>query len=351
MRLKLALEIACAFYLVGTAAGQTSYTVVELTTATNMSHSVHRINVVGQSAGSVGSVDGSSTQAFLADQSGHVRKLGWLAGGDYSEAMDVNHAGTVVGYANSATAMRAFLWNRSFQDLGTLPGDVASKAFAINDQSQVVGYSSGPAGVHAFLWSARSGMQSILPAAEWSEAYSISANGGVVGVSTVAGGRQAFYRDAGGTVTNLGTLFGDTQSAALSISSNARYVVGQSSNGSVVRAFRYTQAGGMQLLRDLAAGGSSNTVAFGVNSAGTVVGASVTPIGARATVWTADGSPYDLNDLLSARPDLMLTQALGISENGSILAVGAYMNTASISDMDDQHHAGAVHSFLLIPAK
>jgi probable HAF family extracellular repeat protein len=349
MRLKITTGLACTLWLCAASVAQTSYTAIELTIGANRSYGVHRLNLLGQSVGSVGSVDGSGTEAFLSDKAGGVRKLGWLPGGDYSEATAVSPSGTVVGFANSPTSMRAFLWNGSFQDLGTLPGDQSSKALGINARGDVVGYSSGPSGAHAFVWSSKSGMQSILPSASWSEARAISNSGVIIGTSRTAGVEQAFYRDTNGTVVNLGTLSGDTQSAALSISNNAQYVVGRSRNGSITRAFRWNKSTGMQLLLDLALGNSNDSVAYDVNAAGTAVGSSVTAVGAHAALWAADGTPTDLNNNLHGNKNILLTQALAINENGLILAVGGYMNPGSLADLDDEHHAGAVHSFLLIP--
>lgn len=335
-----------------------TYTVVELTTtptltnapsSTVKSHTIHRINADGQSAGAVGSSDGSGTQAFFADPSGNVTKLGF-DGGDYSEATAVNHPGSVVGFANNGSNVRAFLWNKKgFQDLGTLPGDLSAKAYDLNDQTAVVGSSSGPSGVHAFVWSSGSGMQSLIPSSSWSEAYSISTNGDIVGMTRNSSGEQAFYYSKG-NVTMIPPPSGDTQDAALSISNNGQYVVGRSSSSTVTRAFEYApHHGGMQILQDLAGGSSISTVAFDVNSAGTIVGSSVTPLGARATIWGSNGAPTDLNTLIPGNANVMLTQALSINDSGVILAVGGLMVSGSLADLDDAHHAGPVHSFLLIP--
>lgn len=87
----------------------------------------------------------------------NVTDLGTLNEGGYSEALDINNAGQVVGYGSAASdpnIVHAILWEGGgIIDLGTLGGS-DSTALAINQIGQIVGSSkiSGDTETHATLW-------------------------------------------------------------------------------------------------------------------------------------------------------------------------------------------------------
>ena len=90
---------------------------------------------------------------------GPPRFLGALpsaTGFPYSEALDVNNLGQVVGRSVvDSVNSHAVLWYRGQMiDLGTLPGDTHSIAHAINDRGQIVGVSANveASTERAFLW-------------------------------------------------------------------------------------------------------------------------------------------------------------------------------------------------------
>ena len=117
----------------------------------------------------------------------------------------------------------------SLLDLGILPGGAFSEAYAINESAEVVGRSGTASGeVHAFLWQNGS-MTDVgtLPGGSYSEARGINKRGHVVGLSLTTGGNcnpgpfaecgHAFlWKD--GTMTDLGTVGGETTSAGVSMS-------------------------------------------------------------------------------------------------------------------------------------
>ncbi len=92
----------------------------------------------------------------------HITDLGVLPGGSYSCAEGTNDSGQVVGWSDSASGCRAFLWDREqgMQNLG-VTGGPRSYAEDINDAGQVVGYSYPDGGWRAFLWDREHGMQDL----------------------------------------------------------------------------------------------------------------------------------------------------------------------------------------------
>jgi probable HAF family extracellular repeat protein len=89
--------------------------------------------------------DGVTNQATVWFN-GTARMLGALPGSiGYSDAVDVNNLGQVVGRSLMADAVHSrgtLWWGDRIIDLGVLPGDNHSQAHAINDRGQVVGYSA-----------------------------------------------------------------------------------------------------------------------------------------------------------------------------------------------------------------
>jgi probable HAF family extracellular repeat protein len=139
---------------------------------------------------------------------GNTEKLGSLTPGGDSTAFGVNKNGSViVGSAqNAVNIQRAFRWvagpgggvtGSIITDLGTLVGGTSSQAKDVNAAGDiVVGVSSSSAGNRAFRW--------------------------------VADGTGS----SGGTMQNLGTLTGGTESAAFGVNADGSIVVGSSSIGS-----------------------------------------------------------------------------------------------------------------------
>jgi uncharacterized membrane protein len=68
--------------------------------------------------------------------------------------------------------------------------------------------------------------------------------------------------------------------------------------------------------------GGDYSRAFAINEPGDVVGTSGSPIGARATLWPRSGGIQDLNALIPAGNDFVLTHAVNVNNPGTILVIG-----------------------------
>ena len=103
--------------------------------------------------------------AVTTTSSPMLTDLGTLPGGYNSYALDLNDAGTVVGWSETQLIdhLRAFYWTAGsgMVDLGTLGGD-ESRAFAVNNSFEIVGVTTTvftPFGEYVpFYWSPFSGM-------------------------------------------------------------------------------------------------------------------------------------------------------------------------------------------------
>ncbi len=111
--------------------------------------------VVGHRSG-VGKND-----AFIWDpKKGIVRSLGFLSGGDSSQARDINNFDHVTGWAGFPNgAQHVFLWARpgGMSDLGTPEGTSQAYAEAINDQDEIVGEADLGSFEKLFYWSSTTG--------------------------------------------------------------------------------------------------------------------------------------------------------------------------------------------------
>jgi probable HAF family extracellular repeat protein len=135
------------------------------------------------------------------------------------------------------------------------------------------------------------------------------------------------------------TLPGDLESQALAVN-NAGQVVGFSRGSSGFRAVLWNRSGARNL-GTLPGGNFSQ--ALGINQAGAVVGLSTVGFGAtHAFLWTATGGMLDLNDLIPADLNLLIVAAVGINDNGQIVAFGG--------DRATYDHDSPITIYLLTPA-
>jgi len=197
-----------------------------------------------------------------------IPDLGTL-GGRNSSATAVSADGSVVvgnSDITSNAASHAFRWTQSvgMADLGTLGGAFSSARAVSADGSVVVGRSQtrdSPVGIgNAFRWTQAGGMADLGTLGGGpSSANAVSADGSVVvgdaDTTFFKGVYHAFRWTQTGGMADLGTL-GGMYSYANAVSADGRVVVGYADTGNAQRAFRWTQASGMQSVEQwLAANG------------------------------------------------------------------------------------------------
>jgi len=297
-----------------------------------------------------------------------VKDLGALPGDSDSVATGINSSGSVVGWSNGPNGYRGFVYTdaagmivlpglpdrpRAFprkindagdiagtadaggvdlghavrwrdgiaQDLGTLPMGPYSAGWGINSAGDVAGESytqtNGINHVHAFLYTDALGMIDLTPTSDTGVAHAINDAGQITGYKTASGGYHAF-RWANGAFQDLGVLPGMAHSFGYAIEPGGK-VAGNSSSasGNTERLFRFADGTGMQNLGGV---GEHNT-AWGINAAGTVVGA-LGQSAARAFVYTDSGGLQNLNDVIDASRGWVLQTAFDINAAGQIAAYG-----------------------------
>jgi probable HAF family extracellular repeat protein len=258
--------------------------------------------------------------------------LGVLPGGGFSEALNVNDRGQIVGWGGTATGeMHAILWeNGQPIDLGTL-GGAMSRAWGINNRGQIVGESETATGdFHAFLWEDGQ-LIDLAEAGPFNRAFSINHRTEVVGhfqfdavlwrrgtLTDLGIGAALAINDRGviagadnvggefhaallkrGEVIDLGTLPGDSSSAGRSVN-NREQVVGESQGEATgTRAFLWHKGEFSELTGLIPIGAN---FARDINNHGLAVGESMSNPNAiggapRGVLWIHGGAPINLGAL------------------------------------------------------
>jgi probable HAF family extracellular repeat protein len=261
-------------------------TMIDLGPTNGSAKNVVAVNDDGQVAGTLTLANGNIA-AFITIGT-QTRSLGTL-GGANSYAADMNASGQVTGQAYLATpgVAHAFITNGTAMiDLGALPENTFSAGTAINQQGQVTGY-----------------------------ANTNGANG-------AAGNPHAFIATTAG-MTDLGTLGGLT-SEGLAINASGQ-VTGKADTATATHAFLTVNG----TMTDLGSLGGTFSEGLAVNSKGEVVGLSYTANGGEHAFLYAQGKMHDLNAALTTEQaaSFTLTQAVGINDNGQIVANGINKTT------------------------
>lgn len=291
-------------------------TAVDLGTLGGSMSVVNALNNAGQVTGST-TTAGDELHAFLSVGNG-LSDLGTL-GGSFSLANWINDSGTVVGQSD-----RAFLIvsGGTMQDLGTLGGSFSS-ASRINNVGQVIGSAAiaGDTADHAFLYTGGAMLDLGTLGGASSSALALNESGQVTGQSDtpVAGEIHAFLYD-GTALIDLGAL-GGTSSRGIDIN-NAGHVIGNSTLVGDQDSHGFIYSNGA--LQDLGTLGGTDSAARDINNHGQVVGTSTDNNGnLRAFLWE-NGTMTDLNTLLPANSDWLLTDARFINDARQIVVEGLY---------------------------
>ncbi|MCL2329792.1 MAG: PEP-CTERM sorting domain-containing protein [Phycisphaerae bacterium] len=239
---------------------------------------------------------------------------------------------TVVGVAN--VTYGAFRWT---QDGGVQRlGDFT--AYGVNATGSVV---VGSTGWHAVRWTESDGMQQLFDpgAVLHSTAYGVNADGSVVVGSRSVGEwwfiQEAFRWSVDGGAESLGFLPGGNGSCAVDVSADGTVIVGYGGTDLGLRAFRWTESDGMQLLTE-SPGWTDWNEATAVNADGSVV------VGfwgdtmffergrAEAFVWDQTHGARSIKGILERDFGMDLTgwdlmYASGVSADGTVI-VGYGMN-------------------------
>ncbi len=305
---------------------------------------VRRVNSLGEAAGGYrGDSAKQTSDAFLL--TGATFDLitdGQLT--DFSTSYDINNSGEIAGAINGPVSLLPFRSVRQaqFQLLPLLAGDTGGAAYGINDNGEAVGVSTGKSGVHAAWWTRKGQVAALptLPDGSAAKALDINTKGDIVGYVGESATTAVLWPNKGNVIPldNLATY---TSSQADSISDKGD-VVGSATaydtNAARMRAVLW-HAGSTQP-QDLGvlAGGTTSR-ARDVDSNGLVVGTSESSQGNRAFIWSAANGMQDLNSL-STDPNLVLVDALSITKQGAILAIGI-----SLSDNPPMH---AMHTMVAV---
>jgi probable HAF family extracellular repeat protein len=348
----------------------------------------------------------ASTLAMAALPPYIVKDLGTHAGFDTKlEPGSVGCSiagGKITGYAVTSLPQRNFHAFRSdgssLTDLIPLAADEHTIGFGINANGDVVGvsYKLGELASHGMLWGA-GGRVTTLGSLE---PHDINSAGTIVGSTPVSGllGASHATRRIGNVSTDLGTL-GGVSSMAMAVN-ESNWVVGESllANNKTTRAFlvangtmldlgsnggthsRALDINGLSVvgIAETAANtpratlwtltasgtlstktnlgtlpGAINSAAYGVNSAGSIVGNS----GDAAFLWSA-GTMSNLNALIAAGNGWHLTKATGIDNEGRIVGVGKHFGLQrafellprAAADLDADGSVGATDLALLLGA-
>jgi probable HAF family extracellular repeat protein len=270
-------------------------------------------------------------QALIWSKRSGLKELVSLEGG-FSGALGINEHGDVVGFsANGADNSDAVLWPHTggVIDIGEpfLNEEGSGVANAINNAGQVVGttsvFSPTLGTTNAFLWSAKDGVTIIDTVSSQSSiplvgANAISSDGTVVGTTSLTGQSSSFIWTKATGLKEIPI----PPSYATGISRG--YVVGSSAclaprPCGAYHAFVWSRYGSFDLgtLR-----GDTSSAASAINFSLEIVGVSLNSSGsARAFFWKPGYRMMDLNNLVHAR-GWVLTSATAINHWGQIVGSG-----------------------------
>ena len=220
-------------------------------------------------------------------QGGSLTDLGTL-GGQQSAALGINNAGTICGWADTASGNTvAALWNGGAVTALPTLGGASGTAWGINDAGAAVGYSYlSTGGYHATLWSG-GGVQDLgTLGGSYSIAYDINNQGAVVGTASNSAGQDRAVLWGPGGVNDLGALSGGQWTAASEINNSGQVILWGTPLGATDDRAAFWNGNPSSPVISLGTFGGSQSWAYGLNDQGYVVGSADEPGGTyHAFVW------------------------------------------------------------------
>ena len=260
-------------------------------------------------------------------------------------AWAVNDAGVVVGNAGLDFGSLAVLWDPSgaIVELGDLPrGPLQSSANDINGSGVAVGQGTSTQGrVGPVFWTMPGQTRKLGPALYSGLAEAVNDFGDVAGYYT--SGRPAFvthaarWRVGRQWMQDLGDLPGGSDFSKAYGINDARQVVGTSQSDLGARAVLWSSDGSMTDLGDL--GDGSSYVALDINEAGNIVGRYETSVTRRGFLWTATDGMRDLYDLIDPADPLRAQFGADFVNIEAINASGLIVGTMYPDPEDLNPHA------------
>jgi probable HAF family extracellular repeat protein len=218
------------------------------------------------------------------------------------------------------------------------PGAVWTDAFKINDSGQVVGQYLSASGVrHGYLKSGATytTIDCPSPYTAASGAFGINSFGDIVGYCSTPGGINGFYGTSRSFLLSGGVLtllpdpgsYGGASSQAFDINDSG-VIAGWYADTCLCMGHGFSYSGGVYTTIDVA--GSGNTIAYGINNLGQVVGSTQLTFGANnAHGFLLSGGVYTTFDDPDANQTFGApgTDAGGINDAGQI--VGTFVDSGS----------------------
>lgn len=279
-------------------------------------------------------------QAFLYSNYA-MHDLGTL-GGTNSYAYGINGSGTVVGKSDTSSgAVHSFLYGGgTMQDLGA-PTGLNSIANAVNESGLTVGVNYDPNSGSCQGYRYVSGTMYQVGSSQGSEALAVNNNGQIVGRSYGSNGSYAFLSNGVTTVdlnSSINTSSGWTLYSGQAINDSGM-IAGTGTRKSGGYGGYVYNGGSVTAIGAFAK--QPYSIPYGINNSGQVVG---TSSGHKTCDGTTpflyyNGTTTDLNTLITANSDWILTEAGDINNSGQIVGTGWFGSTGNYKQ----------HAYLLTP--
>jgi probable HAF family extracellular repeat protein len=259
--------------------------------------------------------------------------LGFISGGSYSLAEEINNEGEVVGRARTSSGdRRPFLWTKhhGMMDLGLPPGHAWGWATSINEEGSIVGRGAAPGGFIEAWYRDGDGHFTVFESpAGWAHRWPTSMNdkGAVVGVArNESWARQSWLWTEKDGTTELGPFVG-SENGVREVN-NRGQVTGWISEGGVMKSYVLTQSGHMTYPLPGTNPDHWGSRAWSMNDRGLVQGYSWGPSGYNAWLWSRHAGMMDLEVL----PGDDQGWAADINSNGDIAGVSFLGNDCYLPD-------------------